>query len=64
MRTKRDLPSKSDSAVIYPAGTFVTVVEQLDKHMVIAEVRVRDDSLVGGARYDTIIVKRDDLVSE
>jgi hypothetical protein len=60
-KNKRPIPSDSDKDVIYPAGTQVTVVEQLDKHTVVAEIRIPDDSLVGGARYDTILVKRDDL---
>lgn len=61
MRTKVPVQSDIDEAVIYPVGTSVVIVEQLDKHMVIAEVRIPDDSLVGGARYDTVVVKRADL---
>jgi hypothetical protein len=62
MKTKRDLPSDFDHEVI-PAGTTVTLVELLDKAKGIwmSEARIVDESLVGGARYATLTVKKDDL---
>lgn len=59
MKINRPVPSEFDKNVVYPAGTPVTVVERLPHGTVFVEIRIPDDSLVGGARYDTVLIKND-----
>ncbi len=65
MRTKvpvrSDFDSDFDGNRVYPPGTPVVIVERLAGRKAIAEVRIPDDSLVGGARYDTVLVDMADL---
>jgi hypothetical protein len=48
---------------VYPVGTGVVLVESLGAHWLV-EVRVPDESLVGGASYDTFEVAATDLEIE
>ncbi len=58
MKTRVPIKSQFDKNVEYPAGTDVVIVEQLDKHTVLAEVRIPDETLVGGARFDTVQIPK------
>ncbi len=61
MKTKRPVSSDFNKDVVYPIGTEIVLVEQLGKDTWIGEVRIPDDALVGGARWDTVTVKKGDL---
>jgi hypothetical protein len=60
-RTRRPVPSDFDKGVVYPPGTMLTLIEPLAAGVWVAEVRIADESLVGGARYDTVTVQDGDL---
>lgn len=58
-RTREALRSSSWSDHVYPVGTEVVVLEWLDKHTVIAELRAPDDG--GGVWYEQMEVDCDQL---
>jgi len=63
-RARTTKPVKSGfSATMYPAGTEVVLVESLDKERSewLVEVRVPDETLVGGASFDVVEIALADL---
>lgn len=64
MRVRLKKPATSDwyPPLTHPAGTEATIVENLSGgEAYIVEIRIPDESLVGGARYDTATVGKDDV---
>ena len=63
MKTTRPARSDSKPELEFPAGTEVLIVDWLGQGnaAAIAEVRIPDETLVGGARYDTITIERSSL---
>lgn len=60
---RSDKPSAENPAHVHRAGTPVVLLEPLDpdKSVWLVEVRVPDDTLVGGAWFDCIEARLDDL---
>jgi hypothetical protein len=66
MRLRKQINSDFRPGVAYPSGTEVTLIEPLDewRDTWLVEVRVPDESLVGGASYDTVEVQFVDLEAD
>lgn len=63
LRTLRALRSDFRSDVFYPVGSEAVLVEPLDegRDVWLVEVRIPDESLVGGASFDVVQANLDDL---
>lgn len=61
MKLRCALRSEMHQGLTHPEGAEAVILESLDKDHVLIEVRIPDSTYVGGATYDVLQAKREDL---